>query len=321
MLPQRLSLQLGSSPHWPYTELVTESHSYPQWKGFERSPEGLLLRQLVELDEAMGIAYERSVGFFKDMHTHSRLMVVAPRGACRMTVRTPEPSEFPVDSRTVLLVPAHLLHDDLGTSVVYDTMALYPSEELLNTIATECGLSAEQARALTSELRILRRSPWLEDILERYFCERVLDIPSAEGSKALLEKQILHEIVRIAFDLAPALADATMSADAAGDTIGRALVFIEGNLFEPLDVTRLCAATRTSESTLLRAFKREVGQTPSSYVRQRRLDEAARLLAAGDHKVGDVALLIGYEDIGAFARAFKDRFGVSPRDYGRDVAP
>jgi AraC-like DNA-binding protein len=297
---------------------VGESHSYPQWKGFERSPEGLLLRQYVELDGQMGIAYERSVGFFKDMHTHSRLMLVAPRGACRMDVRTPEPvEEYPVDARTVLLVPAGLNHDDLGTSVVYDTMALYPSEDFLAVIAAECGLSSEQVTSLAGEMRTLRRSPWLDDILERYFCERVLGCAAADGSQELLEKQIMHEVVRIVFELDIDQPQESLPSSA-GDTVGRALMFIEGNLFEPLDIGRVCAAARVSESTLLRAFKREVGQTPSAYVRQRRLDEAARLLGAGDHKVGDVALLIGYEDIGAFARAFKDRFGVAPSGFGRD---
>ncbi len=296
---------------------MTEGHSFPQWKGFERSPEGLLLRQVVELDDRMGIAYERSVGFFKDMHTHSRLMLVAPRGACRMTVRTQKPAEYPIDSRTVLLVPADLLHDDLGTSVVYDTMALYPDLELLAEIATECSLTDEQATALRGEMRTIRRSPWLEDILERYFCDRVLGIQTATGSQPLLEKQILHEVVRIAFDLAPSKQPDDVAGVAAGETIGRALIFIEGNLFEPLDIARLCAIAHASESTLLRAFKREVGQTPAAYVRQRRLDEAARLLVAGDHNVGDIALLIGYEDIGAFTRAFKDRFGMPPRDYAQ----
>ncbi|PYN71282.1 MAG: hypothetical protein DMD90_00135, partial [Candidatus Rokuibacteriota bacterium] len=36
----------------------------------------------------MGIAYERSVGFYKDAHTHDRPMLVMPRGSCVVKVRT-----------------------------------------------------------------------------------------------------------------------------------------------------------------------------------------------------------------------------------------
>ena len=54
--------------------------AFPQWKGFERAPEGHLLDQLVDLSGPMGIAHERSVGFHKDFHRHDRPMIVAPRG-------------------------------------------------------------------------------------------------------------------------------------------------------------------------------------------------------------------------------------------------
>src|SRR5437016_5328100 len=36
----------------------------------------------------MGIAYERSVGFYKDAHAHDRPMLVMPRGSCVVKVRT-----------------------------------------------------------------------------------------------------------------------------------------------------------------------------------------------------------------------------------------
>jgi AraC family transcriptional regulator len=93
------------------------------------------------------------------------------------------------------------------------------------------------------------------------------------------------------------------------------VVYIEGNLFEPIDLSRLCEAVATSESTLLRAFKRELEQTPFAYIRNRRLEEAVLLLRAGDHQVRDVAILVGYEDLSAFGKAFRKRYGVGPRNY------
>ena len=46
---------------------------YIQWKGFEIAPEGCLLDQVIDLSTEMGIAYERSCGFYKDYHVHERL--------------------------------------------------------------------------------------------------------------------------------------------------------------------------------------------------------------------------------------------------------
>ena len=43
--------------------------------------------------------------------------------------------------------------------------------------------------------------------------------------------------------------------------------------------------------------------------------EAAALLERGDHTIADVAMLVGYTDISAFNRAFREQFGVPPGRY------
>jgi AraC-like DNA-binding protein len=278
----------------------------------------VLLRQIVELSEPMGIAYERSAGFFKDFHTHSRHMLVCPRGACRMEVRTAARREvFGVDVRRVLWVPKDVVHDDEAISTIYDTMALYPDAQLIEEMIAEADLSDASVTRLQAQVMGLRRSPWLDEILERYFCERVLGTRAPRGSQQILEKQILHEFARLAFETDPASAIESDEDDfpITDDIVSRAVVYIEGNLFEPIDLSRLCEAVATSESTLLRAFKRELEQTPFAYIRNRRLEEAVLLLRAGDHQVRDVAILVGYEDLSAFGKAFRKRYGVGPRNY------
>jgi AraC-like DNA-binding protein len=47
----------------------------------------------------------------------------------------------------------------------------------------------------------------------------------------------------------------------------------------------------------------------------RRLEEARRLIEAGTHAVGQVAVLVGYENFGAFSTAFKRQFGRSPSSF------
>jgi hypothetical protein len=112
------------------------------WKGFEFKPQGCLLEQFVDLSTAMGVAYERSCDFYKDFHTHDRLMLVFPRASCIMEVRTRAPqTRLQVDQASVLLVPARLDHDDEGISSIYDTLALYPSEELVRKTVLANGYS------------------------------------------------------------------------------------------------------------------------------------------------------------------------------------
>lgn len=99
-------------------------------------------------------------------------------------------------------------------------------------------------------------------------------------------------------------------------TVAAALDFIEANLFEADGVESLCRRLGASESTLLRAFKRELGLTPAVYWRGRRLDEALALLRSGSASVATVALKVGYANPAAFAEAFKARFGQSPSKLG-----
>src|SRR5689334_393126 len=97
--------------------------SFPQWRGFELAPQGCLLDQVIDMTSEMGIAYERSCDFYKDFHTHERLMLVLPRASCKMEVRSRDPKmSFRIDSSSVLIVPKDLEHDDEGVSSIYDTM-------------------------------------------------------------------------------------------------------------------------------------------------------------------------------------------------------
>jgi AraC-like DNA-binding protein len=71
-----------------------------------------------------------------------------------------------------------------------------------------------------------------------------------------------------------------------------------------------------SERSLHAAFRRQLGTSPMSYVRHRRLDDAHDELLRVDPtagvKVTDVALRHGFTHTGRFAAAYRQRFGESP---------
>jgi AraC-like DNA-binding protein len=64
-----------------------------------------------------------------------------------------------------------------------------------------------------------------------------------------------------------------------------------------------------------RAFYRDFGEAPESYLRGARLETAMRLLRDSGLDVGAVALLVGYADVPAFRQAFRTWFGLGPRDF------
>lgn len=286
-----------------------------QWTGFDFIPNGCLLEQIVDLSEDMGFAYERSTKFFKDFHTHDRLMLVFPRGTSSMEVRTQNPrTTFSIDDSSVLLVPKDLVHDDEGTSSIYDTMAFYPSQSLLETVGQKLQLSASAISKMNTECFKVQRTPLTEAIAQGYFFEKVLRDKNLYDKEAvaLLGRRLLEEVLLTAFAKASKDHRSEFENTENLSVSVRALRFIEANLFEPIDLDKIATASFASVSTLLRKFKQDVETTPYVYIKNRRLEEAFRLLKTGQHPVGDVALLVGYESFGAFSEAFKEKYGHTP---------
>ncbi len=285
------------------------------WRGFERPPDGCLFEQLVDLGPPMGVAYERSLRFGKPLHVHDRLLLVFPRSGSAMRITAPEPPRsFDVTSNDVLAVPAHEPHDDHWITEVYDTLALLPSASLLASVAERVGAPADTFAQIVK----FQRTPWLDSLVGEYFTDRVLRHPETGPRHAALEELILIETIRLASESKNHTVGTRGVAPGPSSILARALRHLEANLFSGVDLETLAIAAGTSRSSLIRSFRRELDTTPSAYLLGRRLDEAKRLLGTSSYSVGEVAQLVGYENLGAFSEAFRRRFGVKPSSVRRD---
>jgi AraC family transcriptional regulator len=92
----------------------------------------------------------------------------------------------------------------------------------------------------------------------------------------------------------------------------KAIWYIETHLGDDLSLGGIADFVGVSRFYLLRAFGAATGLSLMSYVRARRLTEAARRLAAGAADILGVAIEAGYSSHEAFTRAFRDQFGRTP---------
>jgi len=93
--------------------------------------------------------------------------------------------------------------------------------------------------------------------------------------------------------------------------------FAKSHEHEPLKVRDLAAAANTSERTLERIFKREVGTSPKQYLFGERMYGAHRQLWRADpHEtsVADVANAWGFWHMGQFAKDHRRMFGKLPSE-------
>ena len=84
---------------------------------------------------------------------------------------------------------------------------------------------------------------------------------------------------------------------------------------EPVSLGDMAQAACLSPNHFLRTFRQVFHQTPHQFLRDRRLEEAKRLLARGDMSVTEVCLAVGFESLGSFSSLFRSRFGVAPSEF------
>lgn len=99
--------------------------------------------------------------------------------------------------------------------------------------------------------------------------------------------------------------------------LNRAIDYIEANLTQALAIEWVAATVGYSRFHFDRLFLATIGDTPASYLRKRRLTEAAREIVASNRSLLELALDYQFQSQEAFTRAFKRMFGVSPGVYRR----
>lgn len=92
--------------------------------------------------------------------------------------------------------------------------------------------------------------------------------------------------------------------------------FIVENFNKPIDVAGIAEATGTSVRSIFRYFQQIHGESPSMYLKRLRLERARTMLADSEasRSVTEVALSCGFQSLGHFARAYRQRFGELPSD-------
>ena len=96
------------------------------------------------------------------------------------------------------------------------------------------------------------------------------------------------------------------------EAIEKALMYIEANLTEELEVGEIAKNACLSPFYFQRIFGAMCGMSVGEYIRSRRLTLAGEELANSDAKVIDIAAKYGYESPDSFNRSFQRFHGISP---------
>ncbi|MDJ0514505.1 MAG: AraC family transcriptional regulator [Methyloceanibacter sp.] len=95
--------------------------------------------------------------------------------------------------------------------------------------------------------------------------------------------------------------------------------FVETNLDRNLSNADLACLANLPPLHFARAFKADTNHTPHQYVLSRRIARAQELLAAGNMPLSDIAYACGFASQSHMTDVFRQKLGVSPGRYRKEV--
>lgn len=82
-----------------------------------------------------------------------------------------------------------------------------------------------------------------------------------------------------------------------------------------IDVTQIALEYGMSPRKFRSIFKKIYSATPKEYLIDQKMQKAKELLNTGRYNVGEVAYMVGYDDVFYFSKLFKRKMGKSPKNF------
>ena len=94
-----------------------------------------------------------------------------------------------------------------------------------------------------------------------------------------------------------------------------ALEFMDRNCGEEIAIADVAAACYFSQYHFMRFFKKYMGVSCGEYLKNLRLEKAAKAFASGSTGILDVAMESGFRNLSYFYREFQKKYGFTPKQF------
>lgn len=100
-----------------------------------------------------------------------------------------------------------------------------------------------------------------------------------------------------------------------GSTIYSVIKYVENNIYSIIDIKTIAAELNFNYSYLSHMFRKKTGITLQQHIMHKKIEKGCELIKEGRLSMTDIALMLNYESLQSFSKAFKHVMGVSPRTY------
>ncbi|NCB03780.1 MAG: AraC family transcriptional regulator, partial [Spirochaetia bacterium] len=98
-------------------------------------------------------------------------------------------------------------------------------------------------------------------------------------------------------------------------SLTRALTYIDNNFTQPLRIEEIAKQAYLSPSYFCYVFKQLTHRTIVQYMSEKRVEMMCRLLTSTATPIATISYLSGFSTTTHANRVFKERLGISPREY------
>jgi AraC-like DNA-binding protein len=95
---------------------------------------------------------------------------------------------------------------------------------------------------------------------------------------------------------------------------------MQANFMKPLEIESFARLCGRSLSSFRRDFRKQFGTTPGKWLLEKRLEHSRFLLETTEDRISEVLYASGFTNRAHFNKAFKNAFGLPPKEHREEVA-
>ena len=103
------------------------------------------------------------------------------------------------------------------------------------------------------------------------------------------------------------------------ELLEKILDFINESIYEPITIFEICQKFSLSRSSLQILFKENMDTTPKKYIINLKLEKSCQMIREEKYTISNIALMLGFNSIHYFSRAFTQKYSISPSEYAKQM--
>ena len=267
----------------------------------------------VQIQEIFGYYYNvRNSGYnFKgEKHEYYELTFV-DRGSLETAV---EGKNYTIHEKELMIYGPgqfHTQHIATGESCSYVTIIFSMINVTPDTYNEENALLLNKVFAYDKKIYSL---------LKDYVQESSIQIPYINSLMICLLQEIMIRLLQSEFLTHKEEKPVSLTRQHYQDELlERILTYIDNSICEPLTIAEICQKFSISRSSLQLLFKENLDQTPKKYISDLKLEKSCQLIREQKYSISEISLLLGFNSIHYFSRAFTNKYNMAPSEYSKQM--